>query len=127
MNMTCGAARPNPQGSFHYGRINVTRTILLRNDEADIDGRRRCTVNGVSFANAGTPLKLADHFDVAGIFTVLSGLPERRTPSFGTTVIDARYRDFVQIVFENKLQSLQTWHLDGYSFFVTGYHEIWKR
>ena len=35
--------------------------------------------------------------------------------------IYASYRDFVQIVFENRLQSMQTWHLDGYSFFVAGY------
>ncbi|KAL6899080.1 hypothetical protein ACP4OV_005738 [Aristida adscensionis] len=121
MNLTCGAARPNPQGSFHYGRINVSRTIILRNDEAVIGGRRRCTVNGVSFSDASTPLKLADYFDVPGVFRVVSGRPEqRRAPSFGTAVIDARYRDFVQIVFENKLPSLQTWHLDGYNFFVAG-------
>ncbi|RCV06239.1 hypothetical protein SEVIR_1G146400v4 [Setaria viridis] len=121
MNLTCGAARPNPQGSFRYGRINVTRTILLRNGDAEVGGRRRCTVNGVSFADAATPLKLADHFDVAGVFAVVSGRPERRRqPSLGTAVIDARYRDFVQIVFENRLPSLQTWHLDGYSFFVAG-------
>ena len=73
MNLTAGAARPNPQGSFHYGQINVTRTMLLRNDESDIGGRRRCTVNGVAFANTGTPLKLADYFRVAGVFTVVSG------------------------------------------------------
>ncbi|RLN07773.1 monocopper oxidase-like protein SKS1 [Panicum miliaceum] len=121
MNLTCGAARPNPQGSFHYGQINMSRTLLLRNDEAGIGGRRRCTVNGVSFAVAATPLKLADHFDMVGVFVVISGRPEkRRQPSLGTAVIDARYRDFVQIVFENRLPSLQTWHLDGYSFFVAG-------
>ncbi|KAJ1296605.1 hypothetical protein BS78_01G314600 [Paspalum vaginatum] len=125
MNLTCGAARPNPQGSFRYGRINVTRTLLLRNDEALVGGRRRCTVNGVSFADPATPLKLADHFDVAGVFAVVSGRPaaagtRQKQPSLGTAVVDARYRDFVQIVFENRLPSLQTWHLDGYSFFVAG-------
>ncbi|CAL4888070.1 unnamed protein product [Urochloa decumbens] len=122
MNLTCGAARPNPQGSFRYGRIGVARTLVLRNDEAEVGGRRRCTVNGVSFADAATPLKLADHFDVASIFSVVYGRPEtrRRQPSLGAAVIDARYRDFVQIVFENRLPTLQTWHLDGYSFFVAG-------
>ncbi|VAH75412.1 unnamed protein product [Triticum turgidum subsp. durum] len=120
MNLTSGAARPNPQGSFHYGEINVTRTLLLRNDESDIGGRRRCTVNGVAFANAGTPLKLADYFRIAGVFKVVSGRPERRNASLGTTVIDASYRDYVQIVFENRLPSMQTWHLDGHSFFVVG-------
>ncbi|KAL6640218.1 hypothetical protein ACP70R_022067 [Stipagrostis hirtigluma subsp. patula] len=120
LNLTCGAARPNPQGSFRYGRIDVNRTIILRNGEAVIGGRRRCTVNGVSFADASTPLKLADYFNVPGVFAVVSGRPERRAPSFGTAIIDAQYRDFVQIVFENRLPSMQTWHLDGYSFFVAG-------
>ncbi|KAM0901208.1 hypothetical protein ACQ4PT_020134 [Festuca glaucescens] len=120
MNLTAGAARPNPQGSFHYGQINVTRTLLLRNDESVVGGRRRCTVNGVAFANAATPLKLADYFRVAGVFTVVSGWPERRNLTVGTMAIDASYRDFVQIVFENRLPSMQTWHLDGYSFFVAG-------
>jgi iron transport multicopper oxidase len=106
MNLTAGAARPNPQGSFHYGQINVTRTFLLRNDESIIGGRRRCTVNGVAFANAGTPLKLADYFRVPGVFTVVSGWPERRNVTLGTMAIDASYRDFVQIVFENRLPSL---------------------
>jgi iron transport multicopper oxidase len=120
MNLTAGAARPNPQGSFHYGHINVTRTLLLRNDESVIGGRRRCTVNGVAFANAATPLKLADFFRIAGVYTVVSGWPERRNLTLGTVAIDAAYRDFVQIVFENSLPSMQTWHLDGYSFFVAG-------
>ncbi|GJM84924.1 hypothetical protein PR202_ga00638 [Eleusine coracana subsp. coracana] len=121
MNLTCGAARPNPQGSFRYGAIRVDRTILLRNGEAQVAGRRRCTVNGVSFADAATPLKLADRLGVQGVFKVVSGRPERRKrASLGTAVIDARYRYFVQIVFENSLPSLQTWHLDGYSFFVAG-------
>ncbi|TVT99216.1 hypothetical protein EJB05_55431 [Eragrostis curvula] len=120
-NLTCGGPRPNPQGSFRYGRINVTRTLLLRNGDDQIAGRRRCTVSGVSFADAATPLKLADRLGVAGVFAVVSGAPEaRRRPALGTAVIDARYRDFVQVVFENPLPSLQTWHLDGYSFFVAG-------
>uniref|UniRef100_A0ACD5TFS7 Uncharacterized protein n=1 Tax=Avena sativa TaxID=4498 RepID=A0ACD5TFS7_AVESA len=120
MNLTSGAARPNPQGSFHYGQINITRTLLLRNDESDIGGRRRCTVNGIAFANTGTPLKLADYFRVTGVFTVVSGWPETRNPTLSTMAIDASYKDFVQIVFENRLPSLQTWHLDGYSFFIAG-------
>lgn len=125
MNLTSGAARPNPQGSFRYGAIAVARTLLLRNGEAGVAGRRRCTVNGVSFADAATPLKLADHLGVEGVFKVVSGRPERgKRAALGTAVIDARYRDFVQIVFENRLPSLQTWHLDGYSFFVAGYNKV---
>jgi iron transport multicopper oxidase len=76
--------------------------------------------DGVAFANTGTPLKLADYFRVPGVFTVVSGWPERRNLTQGTMVIDASYRDLVQIVFENRLPSMQTWHLDGYSFFVAG-------
>ncbi|MBF6085340.1 hypothetical protein IU485_28710 [Nocardia cyriacigeorgica] len=28
-NLTASAARPNPQGSYHYGQINITRTIMV--------------------------------------------------------------------------------------------------
>ena len=30
-NLTASAARPNPQGSYHYGKINITRTMKIVN------------------------------------------------------------------------------------------------
>ncbi|KAK7835204.1 monocopper oxidase-like protein sku5 [Quercus suber] len=38
----------------------------------------------------------------------------------GTSVVDAMYHDYVHVVFQNPLQQIQTWHLDGYNFFVVG-------
>ncbi|KAI3808584.1 hypothetical protein L1987_24538 [Smallanthus sonchifolius] len=38
-NMTANAARPNPQGSYHYGTIPVTRRVVLANSEANINGK----------------------------------------------------------------------------------------
>ncbi|MBA0762956.1 hypothetical protein Gotri_012497 [Gossypium trilobum] len=36
-NLTTSAARPNPQGSYHYGSINITRTIKLINTAAQLN------------------------------------------------------------------------------------------
>lgn len=120
--MTAGAARPNPQGSYHYERINITRTIILENGAALISNITHYTVNGVSFVYPDTPLKLADYYHIPDVFA-LNGIPDTpdgRVPVFGTPVIDALYKDFVQIVFQNNQPIIQTWHLDGYSFFVVG-------
>ncbi|KAL0461487.1 UNVERIFIED_CONTAM: L-ascorbate oxidase [Sesamum latifolium] len=63
-NLTSNAARPNPQGSFHYGKITTSRTIVLANSAPIINGKQRYAVNGVSFINSDTPLKLADYFNI---------------------------------------------------------------
>ncbi|KAI8002312.1 hypothetical protein LOK49_LG08G00240 [Camellia lanceoleosa] len=47
-NLTASAARPNPQGSYHYGKINITRTIKLVNSRNNVDGKLRYAINGVS-------------------------------------------------------------------------------
>ncbi|KAI3469019.1 hypothetical protein Pfo_025682 [Paulownia fortunei] len=39
LDLSVGAARPNPQGSYHYGSINVTRMLILQNDVAFINGQ----------------------------------------------------------------------------------------
>jgi hypothetical protein len=120
-----GAARPNPQGSYHYGSINITRTLVLKNGIM-IDGQElRYTVNGVTFVHQDTPLKLADYFKLtdASYSCVIPETPNDGTgvlPTFGTSVVDAVYHDFMHVVFQNPLQYIQTWHLDGYNFFVVG-------
>ncbi|CAK7346176.1 unnamed protein product [Dovyalis caffra] len=120
-NLTAGAARPNPQGSYHYGTIDVSRTIVLQNGEIDIN-RHLYTVNGVSFVHSGIPLKMADYFRLDASNTGI--VPDRPIDSgiwtLGTSVINANYREFYHLVFENPSPSLQTWHLDGYNFFVVG-------
>ncbi|PKI41959.1 hypothetical protein CRG98_037642 [Punica granatum] len=44
-NLTASGPRPNPQGSYHYGMINVTRTIRLANSAPIINGKQRYAVN----------------------------------------------------------------------------------
>ncbi|CAN6485341.1 unnamed protein product [Victoria cruziana] len=121
-NLSAGAARPNPQGSFQYGLIRVARFLLLENAQAMLDGRRRYTVNGVSFLHPDTPLKLADYFQIGDDFrpAATPDVPDGRPPSFGTSVIDVPYRGFVHIVFQNAEDVIQSWHIDGYNFFVVG-------
>ncbi|KAJ6678478.1 MULTI-COPPER OXIDASE [Salix viminalis] len=69
-NLTASAARPNPQGSYHYGKITPTKTIVLANSAPLINGKRRYAVN--------------------------------------------RF-------FQNDEITMQSWHLDGYDFWVIGY------
>jgi hypothetical protein len=128
-NLTASGPRPNPQGSYHYGSINVTRTIRLASSAGLVGGKRRYAVNGVSFAEADTPLKLADYYNLSGVFR-LGGIPDAPPPANGTgaaeevrnetAVMDSDHRSFVEVVLENGEDSVQSWHLDGYSVFVVG-------
>ncbi|XP_031484752.1 L-ascorbate oxidase homolog [Nymphaea colorata] len=128
-NLTASAARPNPQGSYHYGQINITRTIKIVNSkEKDAQGKLRYAINGVSHVQATTPLKLAEYFGVAEKVyddSIIVDDPSAKSNSSSalrveTAVLNGIFRDFVEIVFENHEKSLQSWHLDGYSFFAVG-------
>ncbi|CAA0814503.1 SKU5 similar 12 [Striga hermonthica] len=125
-NLTASAARPNPQGSYHYGKINITRTIRLVNSAGTgPNGKLRYGVNGVSHVDPETPLKLAEFFGVADkVFKydtiqdepgASSNVGDKLTLS--PIVINATFRNFVEIIFENHEKSVQSWHLSGYSFF----------
>lgn len=121
-NLTASGPRPNPQGSYHYGMIKTARTITLVNSAPFINGKQRYAVNSVSFVPADTPLKLADYFIIPGVFSVNS-IPS--SPTWGpgylqTSVMGADFRSFVEIVFQNWEDTVQSWHIDGYSFFVVG-------
>ncbi|KAE8679681.1 hypothetical protein F3Y22_tig00111398pilonHSYRG00328 [Hibiscus syriacus] len=66
-NVSAGAARPNPQGSFKYGEITVTDVYVILNRLAElIDGKHRTTLNGISDLRPSTPLKLAQQFKIPG-------------------------------------------------------------
>ncbi|XAR64245.1 Laccase [Bertholletia excelsa] len=121
-NLTASGPRPNPQGSYHYGLINTTRTIRLANSAGPINGKQRYAVNSVSFIPADTPLKLADYFKIGGVYRIgsISDNPTGGGMYLDTSVMNTDYRAFIEIVFENNEDSLQSWHLDGYSFFVVG-------
>ncbi|KAL8242067.1 hypothetical protein R6Q59_012369 [Mikania micrantha] len=121
-NLTASGPRPNPQGSYHYGMINTTRTIIIQSSAGKVDGKQRYGLNGVSFKPADTPLKLADYFNIGGVFRVGS-IPDRpngRRLHLDTAVMGADYRTFVEIVFQNPEDIVQSYHLDGYQFFVVG-------
>ncbi|KAK6115681.1 hypothetical protein DH2020_007950 [Rehmannia glutinosa] len=69
-NLTASGPRPNPQGSYHYGMINTTRTIRLSSSAGQVANKQRYALNSVSFVPADTPLKVADYFKIDGVFRV---------------------------------------------------------
>ncbi|XP_076885689.1 L-ascorbate oxidase homolog [Bidens hawaiensis] len=121
-NLTASGPRPNPQGSYHYGMINTSRTIIIQSSPGRIDGKQRYGLNGVSFKPADTPLKLADYFNIGGVFKVgsIPDRPKGRRLHLDTAVMGADYRTFVEIVFQNPEDIVQSYHIDGYQFFVVG-------
>ncbi|XWS69855.1 hypothetical protein CRYUN_Cryun04dG0214000 [Craigia yunnanensis] len=121
-NLTASGPRPNPQGSYHYGLINTTRTIRLASSASIINGKQRYAVNSVSFIPADTPLKLADYFNISGVFS-LGSIPDGPTGGgayLQTSAMSADFRDYAEIIFENPEDTVQSWHIDGHNFFVVG-------
>ncbi|KAH0718139.1 hypothetical protein KY285_014170 [Solanum tuberosum] len=121
-NLTASGPRPNPQGSYHYGLIKPSRTIMLANSAPYINGKQRYAVNSVSYTDPDTPLKLADHFNIGGVFNLgsISDQPYNGNAYIGTPVMAANFRSYVEIIFQNWENTVQSWHIDGYSFFVVG-------
>ena len=123
-NLTASAARPNPQGSYHYGAINITRTIKLVNSASRAGGKLRYAINGVSHIDPATPVKLAEYYGIANKvfkYDTIPDDPKNIAPNKITVepnVVNTTFRNFVEIIFENHEKSLQSWHLDGYSFFA---------
>lgn len=121
-NVSAGAARPNPQGSFRYGDITVTDVYVLHHRPPElIGGRWGTTLNGISYFAPSTPLKLAQQFNIPGVFKM--DFPNRmmnRPPKFDTSVINGSYRGFMEIILQNNDTTVQSYHLDGYAFFVVG-------
>lgn len=102
--------------------IKLQRTIVLANSAAWINGRQRYAINSVSYKQADTPLKLADYFHIPGVFSPNS-MPS--VPTWGaayenTAVLQTDYRTFIEIIFMNFEDTIQSYHIDGYSFFVVG-------
>jgi hypothetical protein len=76
----------------------------------------------VSFISADTPLKLADHYNIPGVFS-LGSIPDSPTGGGAyllTSVMAADFRGYAEIVFENPEDNVQSWHIDGHNFFVVG-------
>ncbi|MFS7937342.1 putative laccase [Helianthus anomalus] len=121
-NLTASGPRPNPQGSYHYGMINTSRTIILQSSAGQVNGMQRYGINSVSFKPADTPLKLADYFNIGGVFRVgsISDRPTGGGLYEDTSVMGADFRAYVEIVFENPSNIVLSYHIDGYQFFVVG-------
>lgn len=121
-NVSASGARPNPQGSFRYGSINVTEVYVLRNKPPEmIDGKRRATLSGTSFVNPSTPIRLADWFKVKGVYKVdFPTKPLTGPPRMETSVINGTYRGFMEVILQNNDTKMHTYHMSGYAFFVVG-------
>ncbi|XP_074284155.1 monocopper oxidase-like protein SKS1 isoform X2 [Silene latifolia] len=121
-NLTSSAARPNPQGSFRYGQIPVTDVNVIVSGPAElIDGNWHATLNGISYFTPSTPLKLAQHFNVPGVYKVdFPSRPMNRPPKVDTSLINATYKGFMEIILLNNGTTVKSFHLDGYAFFVVG-------
>lgn len=121
-NGSASGARPNPQGSFHYGSINVTHTYVIETvPPVIINGTLRTTLNGISFVNPDTPIRLADKHGVKGSYKLdFPDMPLNRTPRIDRSVINATYKGFIEVIFQNNDTTMQSFHIDGYSFFVVG-------
>jgi hypothetical protein len=122
--LTANAARPNPQGSFHYGTIPIIRTLQLANSKSIVNGKLRYSVNGISHINPSTPLKLADWFNIPGVFDLntIKDVPSfsGNSAKLGTSVLGFALHDFTEIIFQNNENTIQSWHMDGSSFYVVG-------
>lgn len=122
-NGSASGARPNPQGSFHYGSINITDTYILRSmPPVVINGKTRATFNGISFANPDTPIRLADQYKVQGAYKLdFPSAPLTGPPRVDRSVINATYKGFIEVILQNNDTVPQSFHMDGYGFFVVGY------
>ncbi|KAL9321618.1 hypothetical protein ACSQ67_009671 [Phaseolus vulgaris] len=121
-NTSASGARPNPQGSFRYGSINITDTYVLKvTSLVPINGTNRATINGISFLKPDLPFRLADKHQLRGIYKLdFPSKPMNRTPKIDRSIINATYKGFIEVILQNNDSSIQNFHLDGYSFFVVG-------
>ncbi|KAL1532120.1 monocopper oxidase-like protein SKS1 [Salvia divinorum] len=124
-NLTAGAARPNPQGTFNVSNVTLSQTFLLHGSRALIDGVQSYVVNNVSYLTPTTPLKLADYFrNGSGVYQ-LDEFPTRSVSgaaAYGVSVVTGVHKEWLEIVFKNDLDDeIDSWHLDGFGFFVVGF------
>nr|POE86232.1 heat shock 70 kda protein 15 [Quercus suber] len=99
-NVSANGAGPNPEGSFHYGQINVTWTYVIKNVPPEIiNGTLRTTLNGISFVNPDTPIRLADKYNVMEAYKLdFPDQPLNRTPRVDRSVINATYKGFIEAI-----------------------------
>ncbi|XXG83620.1 hypothetical protein AAC387_Pa10g1334 [Persea americana] len=123
-NMTAGAARPNPQGTFNVTKVALNQTFILHGSSAQITGLTRYTVNNVSYLTPTTPLKLADYLVNGSRVYQLDAFPVdsiNQEAAYGTSVVTGIHKGWIEIVIKNDNDVMDTWHLDGFGFYVVGF------
>ncbi|KAK3228359.1 hypothetical protein Dsin_000240 [Dipteronia sinensis] len=123
-NLTTGAARPNPQGTFNVSNISLTQTFQLHASMGAINGQQRYVVNNISYLTVETPLKLADYMvNGSGVYE-LDQFPTQTVnseASYGVSVVSGIHKGWIELVFINQLGVIDSWHLDGFGFYVVGF------
>ncbi|KAJ6317420.1 hypothetical protein OIU76_013039 [Salix suchowensis] len=124
-NLTTGAARPNPQGTFNVRNVTLSQTFILTGSRAqDANGVPCYTVNDVRYSNTDTPLKLADLMtNGSGVYELdkFSTNSSNGNPRHGVFVASGNHKGWLEIVLKNDLDVMDSWHLDGYGFYVVGF------
>ncbi|KAK6926385.1 Multicopper oxidase, N-terminal [Dillenia turbinata] len=119
----------NGKGPYPYNSTLVPSGIEYETINVDpgngppvtINEKLRATVNGISFVNLTTPIRLADQYNQKGVYKLdFPNTPLPESPKMDRSVINATYKGFIEIVFQNNDTVMQSYHLDGYSFFVVG-------
>lgn len=64
---------------------------------------------------------MADLYDKKDVYTLdFPTMPIDGPPVIRTSVINSTYKNFLEIVFQNNDSTVQTYHIDGYAFWVVG-------
>lgn len=123
-NMTTGAARPNPQGTFNVTNVTLSQTFILEGSISEISGDLGYVVNNVSYLTPETPLKLADYFvNGSGVYNLseFSVNSVNAAAEYGVFVATGIHKGWHEIVFKNDLDVMDAWHLDGFGFYAVGF------
>jgi hypothetical protein len=122
--MTTGAARPNPQGTFNVTNVTLSQTFILTGSRVgDTYGFSYYTVNDVRYKETDTPLKLADLMtNGSGVYELdkFSTNSSNGNLRHGVFVASGNHKGWLEIVLKNDLDVIDSWHLDGYGFYVVG-------
>ncbi|KAE8711290.1 pentatricopeptide repeat-containing family protein [Hibiscus syriacus] len=87
-NLTASVARPNPQGSYKYGGINITEHYGVADK---------------FFKYNNIPDEPPAEISKVALEPIL---------------LNMTHKSFVEIIFENPETAIQSWHIDGYAVFA---------
>lgn len=104
--------------------MTLSQTFILQSSIADLyDQIPRYVVNNVSYSTPETPLKLADYYvNGTGVYQ-LDAFPVRSVnanAAYEVSVVTGIHKGWIEIVLKNNLNAMDSWHLDGFGFYVVG-------